>query len=63
MHSISTWAQRLQRVFTIDIKIIACIDEPVVIEKILMHLDRKVASTATAHLPPSRARVMATVGR
>jgi len=53
----------LKRVFNIDIKIIACIDDPVVVEKILMHLDRKVASTATAHLPPSRARVMATVGR
>jgi len=60
-----TWAQRLKRVFHIDIetcnrcgghvKIIACIEDPVVIEKILTHLDSQDASTATARLPPCRA--------
>ena len=44
-----TWAQRLKRVFGIDIatcrrcggavRIIACIEDPVVIEKIFSHLD------------------------
>jgi len=51
-----TWAQRLKRVFNIDIeicsscggpvKIIACIEDPVVIEKILTHLDSKAAGGA-----------------
>jgi hypothetical protein len=60
-----TWAQRLKRVFNIDIetcktcgghvKIIACIEDPVVIEKILTHLDRKDASAAAPRLPPCRA--------
>ncbi len=60
-----TWAQRLKRVFNIDIetcrtcgarvKIIACIDDPVVIEKILTHLDRQDAAEAARHLPPCRA--------
>ena len=46
-----TWAQRLKRVFGIDIetcpacggavRIIACIEDPAVIEKILTHLDAK----------------------
>jgi hypothetical protein len=46
-----SWAQRLKRVFGIDIetcpacggavRIIACIEDPVVIEKILTHLDAK----------------------
>jgi len=46
-----TWAKRLKRVFDIDIetcsecggdvKIIACIEDPVVIRKILAHLDEK----------------------
>jgi hypothetical protein len=58
-----TWAQRLKRVFNIDIetcktcgghvKIIACIEDPVVVEKILRHLERKDA-TATVRSPPSR---------
>ena len=58
-----TWAQRLKRVFNIDIetctdcggpvKIIACIEDPVVVEKILRHLERKDATT-TVHSPPSR---------
>jgi hypothetical protein len=59
-----TWAQRLKRVFGIDIetcpacggalRIIACIEDPAVINKILTHLDTKDASTAPARLPPSR---------
>lgn len=46
-----TWAQRLKRVFGIDIetcpacggamRIIACIEDPDVIDKILTHLDAK----------------------
>jgi len=46
-----TWAQRLKRVFQIDVdtceqcggavKIIACIENPVVINRILDHLRRK----------------------
>ncbi len=59
-----TWARRLKRVFNIDIeicnsfdghvKIIACIEDPMVIEKILTHLDRK-AACAARRLPPCRA--------
>ena len=55
----------MKRVFKIDIeicnscgghvKIIACIEDPVVIEKILTHLDKKDASAAASRLPPSRA--------
>jgi hypothetical protein len=50
-HPAMTWAQRLKRVFHIDIetcskcggtlKIIACIQDPAVIEKILTHLTSK----------------------
>ncbi len=60
-----TWAQRLKRVFKIDIetcrecggtvKVIACIEDPVVIEKILTHLNVKAASAGTGLLPASRA--------
>jgi hypothetical protein len=60
-----TWAQRLKRVFNIDIEsckacggrvqITACIEDPVVIEQILTHLERKQASTAAPRLPPCRA--------
>ncbi len=60
-----TWAQRLKRVFNIDIetfnscggtvKIIACIEDPVVIDKILTHLDNKAAGRAVRRLPPCRA--------
>jgi hypothetical protein len=38
------------------VKIIACIEEPVVIKKILAYLGSKDTSTAPAHLPPSRGR-------
>ena len=60
-----TWAQRLKRVFGIDIetcsacggalRIIACIEDPQVIKKILAHLDKKEACTEPARLPPCRA--------
>ncbi len=46
-----SWAQRLKRVFTIDVetcnecggavKVIACIEDPVVIDKILSYLKRQ----------------------
>ena len=36
------------------LRIIACIQDPAVIKKILTHLDTKDASTAPARLPPSR---------
>jgi len=59
-----TWAQRLKRVFGIDIqtcaacggavRIIACIEDPEVIEKILAHLDRK-TTDSPGWPPPCRA--------
>lgn len=60
------WAQRLKRVFGIDIetcpacggavRIIACIeDPPYVIEKILTHLDAKAAEPEIPRRPPCRA--------
>jgi ribosomal protein S27E len=64
-HAAMTWMQRLKRVFDIDIKvcekckgpvkIIACMEDPVAIEKILRHLNEKAVSTNTARLPPGRA--------
>ena len=60
-----TWAQRLKRVFNIDIetcrecggavKVIACIEDPVVIKKILKHLKKKEEATDHNALPESRA--------
>ena len=60
-----TWAQRLKRVFGIDIetcaayggalRIIACIEDPAVIKKILTHLDGKNACAEPSRLPPCRA--------
>jgi len=60
-----TWAQRLKRVFNIDIetcgqwggpmKVIACIEDPLMIEKILTHLQEKVTSGPMGLLPESRA--------
>ena len=65
------WAQRLKRVFNIDIeicnscggrvKIIACIEDPLVIKKILTHLDSKAAGSAARRLPPSRGPPQATL--
>ena len=55
------WAQRLKRVFRIDIetcehcggavRIIASIEDPVVIEKILTHIERCEAAGASPHAP------------
>jgi hypothetical protein len=60
-----TWAQRLKRVFGMDIatcpacggavRILACIEDPVVIEKILTDLDTKTAEPQALMRPPSRA--------
>jgi len=60
-----TWAQRLKRVFDIDIetcsecggdiRIIACIEDPEVIRKILAYLVEKVTPTGAGLLPESRA--------
>ncbi len=63
-HKGMTWAQRLKRVFGIEVqtchlcggevKIIASIEDPVVIKKILDHLDKQVGKI-DQKLPPSRA--------
>jgi hypothetical protein len=72
-----SWAQRLKRVFSIDIETcrecgeavkimpkalarlagqaLACIDDPVVIEKILTHLDEKGAAAEACRQPRCRA--------
>jgi ribosomal protein S27E len=60
-----TWAQRLKRIFGIDIetcpacggavRIIACIEDPVLIEKILTHLAAKAAAAEASRRPPCRA--------
>lgn len=60
-----TWAQRLKRVFNIDIetcpscggrmKVIASIEDPVVIKKILNHIEQKEQADQHNTLPPSRA--------
>ena len=62
-----SWARRLKRVFGIDInecekckgpvRIIACIEDPVVIEKILNHLKTKEVNPTSSitRLPPPRA--------
>ena len=58
------WAQRLKRVFRIDIetcehcggtvRVIACIEDPAVIEKILTHIERPdVASPGAPCAPPA----------
>jgi hypothetical protein len=64
-HAAMTWAQRLKRVFKIDIetcdhcggavKIIACIEDPAVIEKILTHLNKQTVSAKPVPLHESRA--------
>jgi hypothetical protein len=67
-----TWAERLKRVFNIDIticsrcggavSIIACIEDPLIIKKILAHLDAKSgAPTAEYQLPEPRAPPQATL--
>jgi len=67
-----TWAKRLKRVFNIeietcskcgaDVRIIASIEDPVVIEKILAHLENTASSAATALLPDCRASPSLPVG-
>ena len=57
-----TWAQRLKRVFGIDIEtcpacggavgIIACIEDPGVIDKILTQLDTQLAEPSASMRPP-----------
>lgn len=64
-HAAMTWAQRLKRVFNIDIetcqacgctmKIIACIEDPIVIRKILSHLQKNGPATTSKPLPEPRA--------
>jgi len=64
-HAAMSWAQRLKRVFNIDIetcrkcgctvKVIACIEDPVVIKKILTHLQGKLTPGPTDLLQESRA--------
>ena len=64
-HAAMTWAQRLKRVFHLDIetcsrcgdavKIIACIEDPAVIKKILDHLNAEAAAVDSHPLPESRA--------
>ena len=59
------WAQRLKRVFNIDIetcqacggamKVIAAIEDPTVIRKILEHLEHNAPTTVPASLPQPRA--------
>jgi len=63
--SAMTWAQRLKRVFKIDIetcaacggavKIIACIEEPATIKKILSHLKKKTGKKEQVQLPMNKA--------
>jgi len=66
VHREMTWAQRLKRVFNIDVticgrcrgpvKIIACIEDPLIIKKILEHLEAKsVACIQGNKLPEPRA--------
>ena len=60
-----TWAKRLKRVFDLDVetcdkcggdvRIIASIEDPVVIQKILAHLENTACSAAAALLPDCRA--------
>jgi hypothetical protein len=67
-----TWAQRLKWVFAIDIetcsecggdvRIIASIEDPAVIQKILAHLDNTANSAATALLPDCRTSPSLPVG-
>jgi len=64
-HRAMTWAQRLRRVFGIDIetcercggamKILACIQDPAVIRKLLAPLAGPHAQTPPARGPPSPA--------
>jgi hypothetical protein len=67
-----TWAKRLKRVFNIDVetcdkcggdvRIIASIEDPAVIQRILAHLDNTVISAMTVLLPDCRASPSLPVG-
>ena len=60
-----TWADRLKRVFNIDIKtcsectgpvkMMACIEDPKVIRQILDHLGQKAQTSESVVLPENRA--------
>ncbi len=62
-HQAMTWAQRLKRVFNIDVsvcpkcggeaKVIACIEDQAVIDKILAHLMKKVSLPPPPELLPA----------
>ena len=64
-HMAMSWAQRLKRVFNIDIetcekcqgpvRIIACVEDPMTIKQILDHLAAKQTSAQQAARPPGRA--------
>jgi hypothetical protein len=62
-HAAMSWAQRLKRVFDIEtcrvcggsMKVIACIEDPPVIKKILTYLRSKGLYLEAAGLPQSRA--------
>lgn len=64
-HAAMTWAQRLKRVFNIDIetcekcqgpvRIISCVEDPAVIRQILEHLRNRGSAQTQARLPPGRA--------
>ena len=64
-HMAMSWAQRLKRVFNIDIeicdqcqgpvKVIACVEDPVAIRRILDHLKSKEATDQQTWPPPGRA--------
>ena len=64
-HVAMTWAQRLKRVFKIDlltcehcggaVKVIASIEDPAVIKQILAHLERRAAPATPASRPFARA--------
>lgn len=66
-HAAMTWAQRLKRVFNIDIevcsccggsvKVIACVEDQDIIDRILAHLRKKEQSIPALPLlaPPTRA--------
>ncbi|GMQ83963.1 MAG: hypothetical protein BMS9Abin06_0711 [Gammaproteobacteria bacterium] len=65
-HVAMTWAQRLKRVFNIDVetcrvcggttaKVIACIEDPVAIKTILAHIEAQAPKPGESVLPDSRA--------
>ena len=65
MARMTSYGHDLKRVFNVDVemcrvcggtaKVIACIEDPVVIKKILMHLEEKALTRAALLLPDSRA--------